>query len=282
MKTIWIIGATLISLSLTNLSYAENEDALDIITKAFDLKRVDDQISKLTFHFSAPDKKEQQVIYTMVWKNMHGKKGYDTKAMFFTEFPPDKKGIAYLGWLKPAGSETKDDEWIYLPELRMTRRIAHRDHDHSHDDDEFGNSILKREHLEPRPPHLDTHELIAERSLNGGVHFIIASTPKLYHGHSAHQQHNAEQSGKVIYWIDKQTYRTNRIQFFNQHNQQTLDMEISWAQLEDYWLWQTITAINPGNKAKTVLEISDTRINTGLKDRTFSKRSLEKGPERLN
>ncbi len=219
----------------------------------------------------------------MVWKNTYDKDGYDTKTMFFTEFPPDKKGIAYLGWLRPAGSKTKDDEWIYLPGLRMTRRIAHRDHDHSHDDDEFGNSILKREHLEPRPPHLDTHKLIAERSLNGGMYYVIASTPKQHHGDNAHEQHNSTQSpGKVIHWIDKQTFRTKHMQFFDQHNQQTLDMEISWTQLGDYWLWQTVTAIDPRNNAKTVLEISNTRINTGLKDRIFSKRSLEKGSGHLN
>lgn len=99
-----------------------------------------------------------------------------TKPFFFTESPPKKRGIAYLGWLRPTGRDKLDDEWIYLPELRSTRRIPHRGHEHSHDDDEFGNSLVSREHLEPRPPQLDDHKIIGEQDFNGQPHYLISST----------------------------------------------------------------------------------------------------------
>ena len=157
--------------------------------------------------------------------------------------------------------------------LRMVRRIAHRDPNSSHDVDEFGNSILMREHLDPRPPDLDRHELMDEQELDGRMHYVIASTP---------EQQNANQISKIIYWIDKQNFRTSRKQFFDQDNQLSLDMNISWTQLGDYWVWQKVTAIDPRNQAKTVLEIGDIKINSNLNDRLFSKKSLDKDPQRLH
>lgn len=78
--------------------HAEAPDANAIITKAYEIPRVNDQITTLSFTFSAPGKKEQQVVYTMVWKKMKDEEGCGNKAMFFTESPPDKRGIIYT-WL---------------------------------------------------------------------------------------------------------------------------------------------------------------------------------------
>lgn len=266
-----------IAMSMSNAAHAETLDATALITKSYETPRVNDQISTLTFTFSAPDKKEQQVVYTMVWKNMKGEEGYDNKAMFFTESPPEKRGITYLGWLATADSTRDDDEWIYLPELRMVRRIAHRDHDHTHDDDEFGNSLLTREHLDPRPPQLDDHTLIGAEMLDGKMHHLIASTPKSHHNHGGDQMSH-ETVAKTIRWIDQESHRIDRVQFFDVKDKETLDMRILWTQINDYWVWKTITAIDPRNGAKTVMEIGKIRINSGLDDKLFSRRTLNNWP----
>jgi len=186
-------GLLLVLLMLPTVTFAEL-NAQKIIENAFAIERVDDQISTLNFRFIQTDKPDQKVVYTMVWINARGKKGYDNKAIFFTEYPLDKKGIAYLGWLRPSGSAEQDDEWIYLPELRMVRRIAHRDHDHSHDDDEFAGSVLMRDHLDPRSPDLDDHKLLGIKKENGHQYFVIESTPKHNISHQSH-------SNSVIFHI---------------------------------------------------------------------------------
>jgi len=265
----------LLSPSLGNIAMADN--AASIMQQVYEAKRVDDQIATLRFRFIDAGKPEKKAIYTMVWKDMHGKDGYDNKAIFFTESPPDKRGIAYLGWLRPSGSNERDDEWIYLPELRSTRRIAHRDHAHSHDGDEFGNSLLSREHLEPRPPQLDDHKIIGEQELNGQLHYLISSTPKQIQ-HMLHSEHGGTSgSGKRINWVDKNKLRLNRIQFFAKHDKQQLDMQIQWQKQQGYWIWKAVEASKPNSNKKTLLEFSDIKINTKLKDRSFHKRILEKG-----
>ncbi len=272
-------GLILISASFSEAVVAN--EAFDIMQKSHTAKRVDDQIATLSFRFIASNKSEKMAIYTMVWKNMQGENGYDNKAIFFTESPPDKKGIAYLGWLRPKDSDKLDDEWIYLPELRMTRRIAHRDHEHSHDDDEFGSSLLTRKHLEPRPPELDEHEIIGEKELNGQQYYLISSTPK-HHHHMQHDKHNSDNNlAKRIHWIDKNTLRLNRIEFFDSHDKPQLDMQILWTEQQGHWVWQRIDATNPNTDEKTVLTFSDIKINTGLNNRVFGKRSLEKGVGRF-
>lgn len=266
---------SLILLSSNSIIAAPN--AFQIIEKSYQTKRVDDQISTLTFRFVPVGKPEMKVVYTMIWKNMHGKKGLDNKAIFYTEHPPERKGIAYLGWLVSAGSAKQDDEWVYLPELRMTRRIAKRSQQVANDADEYGNSLLKREHLDPRPPHIDDHKLIGEKTLDGRTHYVISSTPNR-HDHGQDER----STSKIIQWIDKESYRVNRMQFFSKRGSvEVVDMRITWEKIQDYWVWKTVEAVNPENGAITTLEISDTKINSKLKDRVFKKRMLEKGPNRI-
>lgn len=274
-----LAGFMLISLSLGNIAMAD--DAASIMQKVHEVKRVDDQIATLSFRFIKADKSEKQAIYTMVWKNMHGKDGYDNKAIFFTDSPPDKRGIAYLGWLRPTDSDKLDDEWIYLPELRSTRRIPHRNHNHSHDDDEFGNSLLTREHLEPRPPQLDDHKITGEQDFNGQPHYLISSTSK-HTQHMQHSKHGGDNgSTKRINWVDKNSLRLNRIQFFDNHDKQLLDMKFEWQKQQGYWIWKGIEASKPSSNEKTLLEFSVIKINSRLRDRIFHKRNLAKGVTHL-
>lgn len=276
MKYPAIIGAVA-ALWFSVSAHADALDANTLITRSYELPRVDDQIATLTYTFSTPGKDEQQVVYTMVWKNMKGAAGYDNKAMFFTESPPDRRGIIYLGWLRTPGSAELDDEWIYLPELRMTRRIAHRDHAHTHDDDEFGNSLLKREHLDPRPPQLDDHVLLGTELLDGRMHYLVASTPKHHHDHGDdHMAHEA--AAKTVRWIDQESYRIDRVQFYDAKDKETLDMRILWKQIDDFWVWRNVTATDPRTQARTVMEIDKIRINTALKEKDFSRRTLDKWP----
>lgn len=69
-----VIGA-LAALWLSIAAHADAPDANTIINRAYEIPRVEDQIATLTFTFSVPDKKEHQVVYTMVWKNMKGEGG---------------------------------------------------------------------------------------------------------------------------------------------------------------------------------------------------------------
>ncbi len=259
-------------------------DATAIMEKIYQAPRVEDQVATLTFSFHKPETQIRRAGYTMVWKDVKGKGEYDNKAIFFTDFPIARKGIAYLGWLHPIGSDKKNEEWIYLPELGMTRRIVPRDNNEGNEEDEFAASLLTHEHLEPRPPHLDDHRLLDEKMLNGRAHYLIESKP-VHNGHGGHGGHHNHGGGdspaKRVSWIDKAGMRINRIQFFDGHDDIQLDMKIEWHEQDGVWLWSRIEAVVPRTQAMTVLEITDSKINSGLNERMFHKRNLDKGAARF-
>lgn len=241
----------------------------EIMQRVYDSNRFDDQIATLTFQFFDADQKEKKVVYTMVWKNSHGEDGYDNKAMFFTEFPPDRKGIAYLGWLRKPGASQQDDEWIYLPELRMVRRIAQRGPHYTHDDDEFGLSLLERDHLQPRLPELDEHQRLKDEVLDGVNCYVVDSRPK--------KQGFVYPYSKVISWIDQESLRPLQVYYYDLDGNPALNVVFEWTQLGDKWIWKRVTAIEPNVHAKTILEISDVKLNSGLSDKMFSSRALMRG-----
>jgi len=282
MRLPGIITATLLFMANPGYSHAA-EDATNIMRESDAIKRVDDEIARLTFHFIAADETDKQVIYTMVWKNMSGKQGYDNKAMFFTESPLDRKGVAYLGWLRDKDSDEADDEWIYLPELRMTRRLVPHKQGHKQNDDEFGRSLLDRYNLDPRPSRLDEHRLVGEKTYDGQPHYLISSTPR--HGQGLQDpadQGDAATVARRLNWVNKNTLRISRIQSFDADDRELLDIKFHWIEIDGYWLWQRVEATDPATREQTVLEISDIKINNRLNDRAFSKRNLEQGVSRFN
>ena len=274
-----MVSIAFVSYLLVPVSTRAAEDAASIMQKVYDMKQVEDEISTLSFHFISPDKTDKQVVYKMIWKNAHGKQGYDNKAIFFTQLPLDKKGIAYLGWLRPHGSDKLNDEWLYLPELRTTRRIV-QSHDHDQpDNDEFSASLLDHEQLMRRSPTMDNHELLEVQSFAGRPHYLISSTPKHPGMMMHHDEHeHGHPTARRISWIDKDRVLVDRVQFLDDQDAIQLDMKIEWQQLKGYWIWKRIEAVSPVSKETTTLDISDIKINSGLSDNLFRKRILEKGP----
>ena len=282
MKLPFLIAAIFLFMARPGVCPAA-ADAEGIMRDSNALKRVDDEIATLTFHFIAADEAEKQVVYTMVWKNMAGKQGYDNKAIFFTESPLDRKGVAYLGWLRSNDSDETDDEWIYLPELRMTRRLVPHKRGHKQNDDEFGRSLLDRYNLDPRPARLDEHKLVGEKTYDDQPHYLISSIPR--HGtgtRSSAEDDDAAQVAKRINWVNRDTLCISRIQFLDDADNELLDVKFHWSKIDGYWLWQRVEATDPASGEKTILEISDIKINNGLNDRVFSKRNLEQGVSRFH
>ena len=273
------VSAVIIFVLLAPFSAQAADDATKIMQQVYDAKQISDEIATLNFHFIAPDNTEKKVVYKMVWKNMRGKDGYDNKAIFFTELPLDKKGIAYLGWLRPHGSDKLNDEWLYLPELRTTRRIAQSlDHEQP-DNDEFSASLLDHEQLMRRAPGMDDHTLLEEATFDGRPHYRISSTPR----HTGMMMHDSEHehgkpTARRINWVDRESMLLDRVQFLDNQDKVQLDMKIDWQQVKGYWIWKRIEAVEPSSGKKTLLDITDIRVNSGLSDHVFRKRILEKGP----
>ena len=245
--------------------------APEIVTKARNVKGGDDTISRLTFTFHKPDGSEKKVVYTMAWKDYGGKDDVDHKVIFFNEYPPDDNGKSYMIWIY---DNRQDDEWMYLPELRMVRKVTHDEsHHHNDKEDVFANSVLTQVNLLPRDPNLDDHKLLGEDEVNGHTDYVVESVPKQANKNFPYQ--------KTRRWIAKDNFLTERIDYYDDTGNVLLRQTTKWKKIGDAWVWEQVVGVNPKNDARTVLDISDIRVNNGLKDEAFSARTMRLGEDSI-
>lgn len=240
----------------------------EIINKAYRVDGGHDGISRLTFTFQKPDTPEKKLTFSMVWKEYGGEDDIDSKILFFSEFPPDERGKSFMAWVY---KDRRDDHWVYLPELRMVRKVSHGAHMSKHDDDDFALSVLTRGDLVPRKPEVDRHTLLGEEELKGRPYYVVESRPKQTSEEYPYQ--------RVRRWISKQDFLIERIDYYGSGATPEKQQEITWERRDKVWVWTRVLGVQAKNGARTLLEISDIRVNLGLKDDVFSARSLRLGVE---
>ena len=158
------------------LNAAAELSATDIVKKSDSIDGGDDSISRLSFTFNSPEGLQRKLIYTMVWKVYAGHDDVDDKVIFFSEYPPDDKGKSFMVWVY---EHKQADEWMYLPELRMVRKVTHSEHHGHHDEeDDFAHSVLTQVDLVPRDPDLDDHTQLKDEEVDGHADFVVESVPK--------------------------------------------------------------------------------------------------------
>ena len=253
--------------------------AAEILKKSLEVHGGNDSISTLTFTFMEPDQRERTLSYTMLWKDYKGQDGITTKMIFFKEFPPADKGIAYMTWMYRPEKNQDDDEWLYLPELRTVRKLSKKisdptnEHDKKDEDSEFTKSVLHRAQLVPRSPDLDTYELVRTDNIDGKEYYVIERMPK--------QNDSEYPYVKTINWISKDNFLLTKIDYLDLNGKLVLHQDIKWQKIADAWVWDEVRATDKETGNTTVLKVTDVRINIGLDDESFTKRVMKLGIDSL-
>lgn len=245
----------------------------EVMAKAYVVSGGDDSVSRLTFTFHKADGKEKKLVYTMAWKKYGPQDEIRDKVIFFSEYPPDDNGKSYMIWVA-ADRRKQDDEWMYLPELRMVRKVTH-DLSRRHDDkqDDFSHSLLTQVNLMPRDPDLDTHILLQDDQWDGHADYVVESVPK--------QANKTYPYAKTRRWISKDNFLTERIDYYNESGEVEMRQTTRWKKIGNAWVWEQVAGENPPSSERTVLDISDIRINNHLRDEVFSKRTMRLGKDSL-
>lgn len=158
--------------------------------------------------------------------------------------------------------EGDTDQWLYMPALGRTRRIAS-----SSKDDSFMGSDFSYEDLEARNVDKDSHQLLGEESLQGRNCWKVESTP---------QEESAY--GKRISWIDQEYLIPLKVEFFDQEG--TLWKELRAEDIQDrqgYWTPMKMTMSDLLKEQNTVLSWQEVVMDQGLSPQFFSMGNLEGG-----
>mgnify|MGYP005855965495 CR=1 FL=1 len=176
--------------------------------------------------------------------------------------PADTRDTALLSYSYKAES---DDQWIYLPSMRRTRRIASGNKSGS-----FVGSEFSYEDISPQQVEKYTYPFLREEELDSDLCFVIERFPV-----------DPRSSGysRQVRWIDQAEYRPLKAENFDRRDAllKTLVFE-DYRQYEakggTFWRPLRMEMTNHQSGKSTLIEYQDYVFDAGLDDSLFDSRRL--------
>jgi hypothetical protein len=256
----------LASLAAASPARADDPKARAIMERVDARDDGDDQTS--TLQMILIDKNEKQRIREL--RAFTKDKGEDTWSMMFFLAPADVQDTGFLTYDYDEASRD-DDQWLYLPALKKTKRIASSDKSGS-----FMGSDFSYADMTDRPLVDYDYKLLQEAEVDGHPVWVIEAVPN-----------NEEERDETGY--------TKSIQFIRKDNDVMIRSKI-WVkkgnrnkyfnvekleQIEGIWVPTLMTMTTKKGEQtlhKTILRTSDVKFGQPLEFDQFSVRGLETGP----
>lgn len=173
--------------------------------------------------------------------------------------PPDIKGTKFLVWAYPRIS---DERWIYLPSLRVIRRISTSDVSGS-----FIGTNFSYEDVSLRFVDDYTYRLLRSESFNGQECYVIEGIPKM------------EDTGysKRIFWVRKDIFTLAKEEFYRKKDNNLWKVEEinDIKKIDGIWTYIKTTMYDLLEGSKTTVIFENLEFNTAIPDKIFTKRFLK-------
>jgi len=194
--------------------------------------------------------------------------GEDTHSVIFFLAPNDVKDTAFLTF-DYAASGKDDDQWLYLPALRQTKRIVSSDKSGSFMGSDFSYADMTSRALEDY-----SYKIVKESEVRGEKVWIMETTPKT-------QEIVNETGYKKSYMFVRQDnfVVVRAIHFQNDGKRKYMDVK-KLKQIEGIWVATEIEMKTKKDKVtlhSTILKFSDVKFGLDFKDSFFTVRRIEKG-----
>jgi hypothetical protein len=172
------------------------------------------------------------------------------------------KKVKNTGILTNNYKEKDSDQWIFLPALKKTRRIAS-----SKKSGRFVGSDLTYQDLENREVNLDNHKLLKSSKLGKKTYLVLQSTPK---------KESTSIYRMVKVWVDEKTWLVRKAEFYSKRKKPIKTLVVE--KIKKYGKsWRAIVTKIKNHKLKhtTILEVEKNSFNNNLESDFFSKAVLE-------
>jgi hypothetical protein len=171
--------------------------------------------------------------------------------------------IAGTGFLAIAYHDGREEQFLYLPALKRTRRVAGSFRFHR-----FVNSDFFYEDLERHHPEKYHHELLGEEKYLGSPCFKLRSSPK---------KKKESAYGYWIQWITTDGFLPVRIDYYDRKSRLWKRFEaLKWQKLQGYWTILRSRMIDFKKNHRTELVLQEIVYDQGLDPKIFTRRSLER------
>ena len=199
-------------------------------------------------------------------------KGEDTLKLMFFQHPADVKDTAFLTY-DYDDPDRDDDQWLYLPALRKTKRIASTDKSGSFMGSDLTYSDMTSRNLEDYD--YTFYEKGKEKDVNGVKTWVIWSIPR--------SKDIMEETGyeKSLLFVRQDNCFVIRALNWVRDGGYLKYMDVKNLDLiEDIWVATEMHVTKKRGRDtahKTILKLSDVKFNQDLEDDLFTVRRMEKG-----
>lgn len=250
-----VVAATLIIVA--GFSASAQLTGTEIIEKAYSRATGDDQTSTLTMTLTNKQGKQRVRKISQFTKDF----GDVEKSIMFFQSPADVKNTSFMSW--SYDNDKSDDQWIYLPALKKTKRISS-----DSKSDYFMGSDFTYDDLGDRKVEADTHKLLSEETIDGKDCYVVESV----------SNDEDYMYSKTITWIIKDSFIGYKKEFYDED--EDLLKILSIKKYEDISGLLVITNSEMKNVQKdhkTSMVLTDVQINTGVSASKFSERMMTRG-----
>jgi len=196
-------------------------------------------------------------------------KGKDTWKMQFFLSPADVKDTAFLTYDYYEGGRD-DDQWLYLPDLHKTKRIATSDKSSSFMGSDFSYADMTRRVLDEWK-----YRLVKEGSVNGHKVWLVEAVP------ISDQVRDRYGYLKSVVFIRQDIFMGVRaVHWLKEGKKIKYQENTGIKQIDGIWVATELRMKTTKNKVtlhRTIMKYSDIKYNQNLDDKLFTVRKLEKG-----
>ena len=174
--------------------------------------------------------------------------------------PRDVQGTTLLTY---SHVTVPDEQWLFLPALKRTKRISS-----SNKTGAFMGSEFAYEDMIPKDIDKYSYRFIREENCGQLVCFVVESYPKY------------EDSGyqRLLVWIDKAEYRMQKVEFYDRTNQllKTLTLSSYQQYLGKYWRPDVLFMANHQNHKSTRMGFKGYQFRNGFHEQDFAQANLQR------
>jgi hypothetical protein len=260
------LALLVVGLGAAGPSRADDPRARAIMQRVDDRDDGDDQTS--TLQMILIDKNGNQRVREL--KAYTKDKGEDTWSMMFFLSPADVEDTGFLTYDYDEASRD-DDQWLYLPALKKTKRIASSDKSGA-----FMGSDFSYADMTERPLEYYDYTLLQEGEVEGHPVWVIEAVP------NTEEERDETGYTKMILFVrkDNDVMIRSKIWVKKGNRNKYYDVE-KLEQIDGIWVptLSTMTS-KKGDQTlhKTILRTSDVKFGQKLEYDQFSVRGLETGP----
>lgn len=196
--------------------------------------------------------------------------GDEKRSALFYEAPKNVKDTAFLTW-DYAEPGREDDQWLYLPALRKTRRIAGADRGGWFLGTDFSYEDMKKETRVSLEDY--TRRTVGRDQVDGKPCLVVESIPV------SDEVARELGYGKVLACVDPEIWMVRRSEFWDERGRRLKTTSVrDVRRVDGIWTPHVIEARNHQTGHRTVFTFSEVDYEAPVPEDLFTERSLRTGP----